>query len=125
MTIYYSTFDQVMEYYERQQKKKEELDKRGDPRFKKILDHLWELHCQKSADYGTDEDRYANLRAATEFNVPSWIGVAVRANDKMSRIKTFAKKQGLQCEPLTDSFRDLASYAILAWILFEEGFETK
>ena len=91
----------------------------GDERFFKILEEIALIHSKKSADYGTD-DPLANLRSSEEFGIPSWVGVMVRANDKMRRIKSMATKKTLACESVEDSLIDLASYSILALILFRE-----
>tara|TARA_Y100000310_G_scaffold338983_1_gene430203 strand:+ start:1142 stop:1297 length:156 start_codon:yes stop_codon:yes gene_type:complete len=44
-------------------------------------------------------------------------------NDKMSRLKTFAKKGSLSNESVEDSLRDLAVYAIIALCLYQEESE--
>jgi hypothetical protein len=44
----------------------------------------------------------------------------VRANDKVKRLQKLAKEGGLANESARDSFMDLAVYALLALILFEE-----
>lgn len=92
----------------------------GDPRFKKILKDMWDLHVKKSADYGADEDPLANLRACEEMAIPAWKGVVVRIGDKIHRIRQFCRKNSLKNESLQDSLMDLAAYSILALILFEE-----
>ncbi len=92
----------------------------GDPRFHRILNEMRDLHCKKSADYGQGQDPLANVKASAEFGVPAWVGTMIRANDKVIRIKSMAVKGNLQNESLEDSFIDLASYAILALILYRE-----
>ncbi len=89
-------------------------------RFHDILKELGELHDQKQADYGTDEDPFANIRASEEWGVPAWLGALIRGNDKMSRLKTFARKRSLKNESVEDSMRDLAVYSIIALVLFEQ-----
>lgn len=92
----------------------------GHGGFKQILDELWELHKRKGADYGTDEDPLANIRSASEMGVAPWRYAAVRANEKMKRIKTFAVKNKLANESLEESLLDLASQAILVLVLLRE-----
>jgi hypothetical protein len=82
-----------------------------------------ELHKKKAQDYGTDADVLANVRASADFGVPAWIGVMIRANDKMIRIKSMAKKGYLTNESVEDSLMDLAAYALLALVLYREGRE--
>lgn len=96
---------------------------RGDPRFRALLDELWELHCRKAADYGDEEagDFLANLRGSEELNVPAWLGALVRWNDKVKRIKAFAKKRKLANESFEDSLLDLSAYSLLVLILYREA----
>jgi hypothetical protein len=92
----------------------------GDPRFLRILDEMRELHVLKAQDYGEDEDPLANLRASEDLGIPAWIGTMVRAKDKVKRIEAFVKNGKLANEGVIDSLNDLACYAILARILYEE-----
>jgi hypothetical protein len=92
----------------------------GDPRFHDRLQAMGELHDRKQADYGTDGDPFANVRASKEFGIPPWLGAILRLNDKVTRIKSFAKKGSLKNEPLQDSFDDIAVYAVIARILYDE-----
>lgn len=92
----------------------------GDHRFADKLFKMWELHCKKGNDYGSGEDFLANLRASERFGIPAWIGALVRANDKIIRLENAAKGVELANESVEDGFMDLACYALLALILFEE-----
>jgi hypothetical protein len=92
----------------------------GDPRFLEKLHQIAELHSVKQHDYGIDEDPFANIRASQEFGVAPWVGAVIRLNDKVTRIKSFVKKGELKNEPIIDSFMDVAVYALIAAILFEE-----
>jgi len=92
----------------------------GDPRFFKIIDEIKETHIRKSADYGTDEDFLANVRASEDWGIPAWVGTMIRANDKIIRLQSLLVKGKLENESARDSLIDLASYAIIALILMEE-----
>ena len=92
----------------------------GDTRFLEKLTQIAELHSRKQHDYGADADPFANLRASAEFGVEPWIGATVRLNDKITRIKSFLAKGELKNEPLVDAFYDIAVYALIALILYEE-----
>lgn len=96
----------------------------GDPRFKDFLWHIALLHSKKQEDYGKDKDPFANVRAATDFGVNAWVGCAIRMNDKMRRLMTAAKKGKLANESVEDSFDDLAVYAGIGKILYEEEHAT-
>lgn len=92
----------------------------GHPEFHRILDEMRALHIKKAADYGAGSDVLANCRASAEFGIPAWLGVAIRMNDKMTRIKSLACNGSLQNESVEDSFLDVACYAIIALILYRE-----
>ena len=93
---------------------------RGDDRFHALLRQLGSLHCRKAADYGTDADQFANVRASVEWGIPPWLGALVRANDKVQRLKAYAAKRSLVNESVQDSMMDLAAYALIARILHDE-----
>ena len=87
-------------------------------RFNEILDELKEIHDKKASDYGDTE--FANIRASEDFGVLPWIGAMVRLNDKVKRIQQYITKGRLNYEGCQDSMKDIAVYAIIAYILFEE-----
>lgn len=90
-----------------------------DP-FSEKLSYLLELHNRKQSDYGHDDDPYANVRQSSAFGVHPWVGAMIRLNDKVKRTQSFAQRGELKNESLEDSFKDIAVYAIIAWILYEE-----
>lgn len=94
---------------------------KGDPRFHKLLQEIGELHDKKQADYGSKEDPFANVRSAVEFGIDPWIGVAIRLNDKMSRLKQAARGNTLQNESIEDTLMDGAVYNLIALILYREA----
>ena len=91
--------------------------------LRRVFDEAMELHDQKQKDYGTEGDPYANVRASAEFGIPAWLGVYVRINDKVKRIKTFASKGELANESLRDSLQDIIVYAGIALDLYDEETE--
>lgn len=90
-------------------------------RFHSILKELGELHDRKQLDYGKGNDPFANIRGSAEWGIPAWVGAMVRANDKIKRLQTFAVKGSLANEGAIDSFNDLAVYAVIGRVLFEDG----
>lgn len=90
-------------------------------RFKELLKEIEELHDRKQRDYGTTTDPFANVRASEEFGIPAWVGALVRLNDKIVRLKQFARKGELANESAEDSMRDIAVYALIALVLYEEA----
>ena len=93
----------------------------GDPRFRAVLDELQAMHDRKSADYGRDEDPYANVRASEDWGIPGWVGALVRENDKTRRLQTFVRKGALVNESVEDSLLDKAVYAVIALVLYRES----
>jgi hypothetical protein len=89
-------------------------------RFHEILQELGRLHDEKSIGYGTSEDPLANCRASERWGVPGWVGTMVRASDKVQRLQSFVQKGALPFESIEDNLRDLAVYAVIALVLFEQ-----
>lgn len=88
--------------------------------FAEILCEAMELHGKKSKDYGADGDPYANIRASEEFGVAPWHGALLRSNDKVNRLKQFAKKGVLANESAADSMLDLVVYFAITLMLYRE-----
>ena len=88
--------------------------------FEDILREMKRLHAKKQLDYGSTTDPFANVRCSEQFGIPGWLGAVLRANDKMSRLKSFAEKGVLANEPVEDSLIDLANYAVIALGLYRE-----
>lgn len=89
-------------------------------RFHEILKELADLHDKKQADYGRGDDPFANVRASLEWGVPGWVGALIRGNDKIRRLQALLINGKLENESAEDSLRDLAVYAIIALVLFEQ-----
>lgn len=89
-------------------------------RFHQILRELGALHDRKQSDYGRDNDPFANVRGSEEWNMPAWVGAMVRAQDKVRRLQQYNRKGELANESVQDAFMDLAVYAIIAMVLWEQ-----
>jgi hypothetical protein len=75
-----------------------------------IIDELGNLLISKQRDYGP-----GNINNA--FGGPM-NGLLVRMGDKFERLKNlFAFKQAPKHEPIEDSFKDMANYAIIALMI--------
>lgn len=103
----------------------EQLPKRhpNSQRFHQILTELGELHDRKQQDYGRDSDPFANVRGSEDWGMPAWVGAMVRATDKVRRLQTYARKGELANESVEDAFMDLAVYAVIAMVLWEQDQE--
>ena len=94
-------------------------DRPGSSSFVGILDELRKIHFAKSQDYGDPDDALANIRAGAEVvGIEPWRGCVIRIADKMQRIKSFCREGKLANEGFEDALLDLASYAIIALIMF-------
>ena len=97
----------------------------GHERFVEIQDEHLLLHAKKNSDYSY-EYPLANLMACSQMGIPPWIGVAIRLGDKMARLRTLAYKrmrgvpQMVKDETIKDVFDDIAVYAILGRIVYEQ-----
>lgn len=89
--------------------------------FHTLLKAMGEMHDRKQADYGRDDDPFANVRASEDFGIEPWIGCMMRANDKMRRLQTAAQGNQLKNESVEDSLMDLAVYSIIGLVLYRES----
>lgn len=87
-------------------------------RFHELLAEVGKLHDRKSAGYGLPDDPLANVRAAEEWGIPPWVGAMVRLTDKIRRLQAHVDRGDLS-EPVYDNLLDIASYALIALILYE------
>ena len=91
-------------------------------RFYQLLEDMKKTHDAKRHDYASVEDVFANFRTCEMAGIPAWKGCCVRIGDKFSRIMGFAKKEKLKVkdESIKDTLVDMANYALIALILYEE-----
>ena len=97
-----------------------EFPEGGDPRFRKILAEMLALHIKKGADYGTSTDIFANVRGSEELGIDAWRGTLVRCMDKVKRLCNAAKGAKMANESVQDSWIDLANYAVIGHIMYDE-----
>jgi hypothetical protein len=102
------------------------LGKQAHPtsqRFYELCDRLKAMHASKSQDYGcpSGTDPLANIRNGAEFvGIEHWKGAMVRLSDKVTRLATFNATGRLGHEGVEDTLLDLASYSLLALLLYQE-----
>jgi len=102
------------------------LGKQAHPtsqRFYELCDRLKDMHASKSQDYGcpSGTDPLANIRNGAEFvGIEHWKGAMVRLSDKVTRLATFNATGRLGHEGVEDTLLDLASYSLLALLLYQE-----
>lgn len=99
-----------------------DTERPGHPRFYELLDTIARLHADKNRDYADNANPLRNLVEVSELGLPPWVGVVVRLTDKMSRLKTFARRRdfSVKTESFVDTCMDMAVYALLAAVLYEE-----
>lgn len=90
-------------------------------RFHELLEEAGEMHDRKQLDYGRGDDPFANVRATEDWGVEAWVGAMIRLSDKVKRLQSLSRKGYLANEAAKDSFMDIAVYALIAYVLFEEG----
>jgi hypothetical protein len=92
----------------------------GD-KFLRLLCKMRELHDAKGADYGDGTDAYSNFRRSSRLGVPPLVGCLVRLSDKFERVIQLSKhKAQVKDESIVDTLIDLANYALIAIILYDE-----
>ena len=101
----------------RKKKTKEEVIRE---RFLACIDQIVQTRKGKGKDYGDGEDSLSNLRECTRIGIQPMVGVFIRMEDKMARVRSFINKGNLENESVRDSLLDLSVYAILAQILLDE-----
>jgi len=91
-------------------------------RFHEIVKEMVELHDKKNRDYAGSEYLSNFLMCEKHMGVPAWVGCIIRLSDKMARIMNLAKTDEISVgnETITDTLTDLAVYAIIARILYED-----
>lgn len=88
--------------------------------FLSVIDEIVAMHDKKQIDYGTTADPFANVRASEAFGIEPWIGTLVRAHDKMKRLQKASRGGQMANESVRDSLLDLATYAVIATVLYDE-----
>lgn len=102
----------------------------GQPvtRFHRLVADILQTHERKSRDYGNDGDALANYRRSERFQVPAFIGILLRMDEKWERVTNLAVRQwktgegaAVVDDTLVDTLRDHAVMALIAIQLYEEG----
>jgi hypothetical protein len=91
-------------------------------RFHEIVKEMVELHDRKNRDYAGEEYLSNFMMCEKYVGVPAWIGCIIRLSDKVTRIMNLAKSDEVSVgnETITDTLMDLAIYAIITRILYED-----
>lgn len=92
---------------------------------KSLTSEALDIMRRKNHDYsGASGDPFANFRGSTQLGIHPVLGMMLRQQDKMMRIRTFVTKGTLQVqeEGVKDAILDQLNYLILqyAYIISEE-----
>ena len=87
--------------------------------FNALLREIKTLHDSKGADYEDGGEEYSNLTAAEDWGIPAWKYAMLRTNEKLNRLKAYAKGSTLQNEGVRDSMIDIAVLSLIAVVLKE------
>jgi hypothetical protein len=92
-------------------------------RFHEIVKEMVELHDRKNHDYAGSEYLSNFLMCEKYIGVPAYVGCIIRLSDKMARIMNIVKTDEISVgvETVTDTLMDLAIYAIITRILYENS----
>lgn len=85
------------------------------------------LMASKNHDYtAASGDEFANFRGSTYLGIKPELGVLLRMQDKMMRVKTFVEKGELKVkvESVKDTLIDLINYTVILYGLTLEERET-
>jgi hypothetical protein len=88
--------------------------------FKQIQAEQYELFAKKMLDYGLQNVALGSTLENEEDIKLSTMGIWLRCNDKINRLKNLIKRNGqnyVEGESMIDSFIDLANYGIIAMLV--------
>jgi hypothetical protein len=91
--------------------------------FKQIQQEQYKLFAQKMLDYGLQNIALGSTLEDKEDIKLSVMGIWLRCNDKINRLKNLIKRNGqnyVDGESMIDSFIDLANYGIIAMMVLRE-----
>ena len=88
--------------------------------FREIQQEQYTLFASKMMDYGLNNISLGSDLSEKEDVDFSMMGIWLRCNDKINRLKNLLKRKGdyyVQNEPMIDSFIDLSNYGIIAQLV--------
>ena len=88
--------------------------------FQAVQKEQYELFAAKMMDYGLDNISLGSDLSEKEDVDFSMMGIWLRCNDKVNRLKNLLKRKGnhyVPNEPMIDSFIDLSNYGIIAQLV--------
>jgi len=97
------------------------VQRKGHPKFYKLLEEMADLHSRKNANYTAGQDHFSNIRESERFGIPAWKGTLIRMGDKWNRLMSMANgSKDMVNESTKDTLMDMAVYSLICIILLEE-----
>jgi len=86
-----------------------------------LLEDLKILHARKAADYGSDQDPFANYQqTANRWGIPGWQAALMRADEKIVRLANLAKSgKEPTNEDMEEAFGDISLIAAIAYAMWK------
>jgi hypothetical protein len=91
--------------------------------FQEIQQEQYELFAAKMMDYGLENIALGSNLEEQEDKDFSMMGIWLRCNDKINRLKNLLKRDGsayVKNEPMIDSFIDISNYGIIAQLVLRD-----
>lgn len=88
--------------------------------FREIQEEQYTLFASKMMDYGLGNIALGSDLTEREDVDFSMMGIWLRCNDKINRLKNLLKRKGdayVKSEPMIDSFIDISNYGIIAQLV--------
>jgi hypothetical protein len=89
--------------------------------FAGVLAEIKALHDAKNKDYSPGDQDYRNMRAGESWGIDAWKMPLLRVEEKLARLRTYARGNTLQNESVEDSMLDIMVLAGISVILFRQG----
>jgi len=93
------------------------------PKFHQILSELGDLHRLKSSEHGTPDDPFAAIREEAGGRIPIWMAAIERMGQCTYEAVRDAEGAETRRASVIAALNDVASFAIIARILYEEEFQ--
>jgi hypothetical protein len=88
-----------------------------------LFESMLELITTKNKDYTAGGSAFANADKAIEYGVDPMVGVLLRMEDKMQRVRSYIKSGELAVkgEGIEEAFKDIIGYSSMCLGMLEQG----
>ena len=95
----------------------ESTERPGSLSFLEIVEELRQLHLEKTAQYGTTDDPFANVTASAKCGVEPWRRALCDLSDCVVRLQRYACGQPVDIE---NAAMDAANWALICLLKLRE-----